>query len=95
MRVKFGHVIYETDRVSCPGEGEGRFVYVNTFNGLYAIDCETVGGAKWLMNKILTDGYFNASGVDYNNDQDDFDWFAYCINKTDDQKVFNKWINGE
>jgi hypothetical protein len=94
MRIKFGHVIYETDFVSCPGEDEGRFVTVKTSNGVYSIDCETNAGAKWLMHKMLTDGYFNATGVDYNNDQNDMDWFGYCIDKTEDQKVFNKWING-
>lgn len=95
MRVKFRHTIYEADKVSCPGEDEGRFVTVKTSNGLYSIDCETISGAKWLMVKMLTDGYFDASGVDYNNDQDDLDWFGYCLNKTEEQKVFHKWINGE
>ena len=95
MRVKFGHKIYETDMVSCPGEDEGRFVTVRTPNGLYSIDCETPSGASWLMHKFLTDGFFNASGVDYNNDQDDLDWFGYCWDKTEEQKVFHNWINGE
>lgn len=94
MRIKFGHKIYETDFVSCPGENEGRFVTAETANGVYSIDCETNTGAKWLMWKILKDGYFDASGVDYNNDQDDFSWFEYCVNKNEDQKVFSDWING-
>ena len=92
MRIKFGHKIYETDFVSCPGEDECRFVTVNTSNGVYSIDCETNAGAKWLMRKILEDGYFDASGVDYNNDQDDFSWYEYCLNKTKEQEVFGKWI---
>ena len=98
MRIKFGHVIYETDFVSCPVKDEGRFVTVKTFDGIYSIDCETNAGAKWLMHKMLTDGYFDATGLcywsDYNNDKNDMDWFEYCINKTEDQKVFKKWING-
>jgi hypothetical protein len=41
---------------------------------------------------MLINGYFNASGVDYDN-SDDPTWFEYCRNKTEEQKVFWKWIN--
>ena len=92
MRVMFKNTIYEVDKVSCPGGDEGRFITVNTSNGLYSIDCESSSCAHWLMHHILTMGFFDATGVDYNNDQNDFSWFEYCLNKTNEQKVFYDWI---
>lgn len=43
--------------------------------GDVVIDCETCNNAKWLIIELLCKGYFDASGVDYNNDQQDFSWF--------------------
>ena len=91
MRIKFGNKIMESSYVCNPG-GQDRFVGVKTPNGLYVIDCEEPNYAKWLMHVLLTKGYFNASGVDYDNSNDPT-WFEYCINKTEEQKVFDKWIN--
>lgn len=90
MRVQFGNKIVEADYVSNPGGLE--FVYVCTPRGHYVIDCEEPNYASWLMNIMLTNGYFNASGVDYDNSNDPT-WVHYCMNKTEEQKVFGKWIN--
>ena len=97
MRVKFGNKILEIDRVYHAG-GTDRFVSVyptsSKFdNSCYIIDCEESGYARWLMAILLTKGYFNASGVDYDNSNDPT-WFEYCRNKTEEQKVFSKWVNG-
>jgi hypothetical protein len=72
--------------------GQDRFVKVRTPIGYYVIDCEEPNYARWLMNIMLTKGYFNASGVDYDNSNDPT-WVEYCKNKTEEQKVFGKWIN--
>ena len=90
MRIQFGNKIIETNYISNPGGQE--FVYVRTPNGHYVIDCEEPNYAHWLMNIMLTKGYFDASGVDYDN-SNDFSWIEYCMNKTEKQKVFGKWIN--
>ena len=92
MRIKFGNKIIESDYVCNPG-GKDRFIYINTPNGQYTIDCEETYYAKWLMDILLTKGYFNATGVDYDNSEDNNSWIDYCINKTEQQKVFGKWIN--
>ena len=91
MRVQFGNKIVETNYVCNPG-GQDRFVHVSTSNGYYVIDCEELNYARWLINTMLTKGYFNASGVDYDNSNDPT-WLEYCRNKTEEQKVFGKWIN--
>ena len=91
MRIKFGNKIIESDYVCNPG-GQDRFVYIKTPNGQYVIDCEEPNYAKWLMDVLLTKGYFNATDVDYDNSQDD-GWIKYCINKTEQQKVFGKSIS--
>ena len=91
MRIKFGHKIIEFDH-ACQLSWADRFVEVWSMKHKYTIDCETNNYARWLMSILLTDGYFDASGVDYDNSQDST-WIEYCVNKTDDQKVFGKWIN--
>lgn len=91
MRVRFGNKIVETNYVCNPG-GQDRFVEVNTPIGHYVIDCEEPSYASWLMNTMLINGYFDASGVDYDN-SDDPTWFKYCRNKIEEQKVFGKWMN--
>ena len=91
MRVQFGNKIMETDYVCNPG-GQDRFITVGTRTGYFVIDCEEPNYASWLMTIMLTRGYFNASGVDYDNSNDPT-WFEYCENKTEEQKVFGKWIN--
>lgn len=91
MRVQFGNKIVEADYICNPG-GQDRFVYVRTANGHYVIDCEEPNYANWLIDIMLTKGYFNASGVDYDNTNDPT-WIEYCTNKTEEQKVFGKWIN--
>lgn len=93
MRIKFGDRIYESTKAIYPGN-TGRYVYISCSNGCYAIDCEEPNYASWLMTELLWKGYFDASGVDYNNDQGDMSWFKYCDDKTGEQKVFSKWING-
>lgn len=93
MRIKFGDRIYEATKATYPGN-TGRYVYISCSNGCYAIDCEKPNYASWLMTVLLLKGYFDASGVDYNNDQGDMNWFKYCDDKTEEQKVFGKWING-
>lgn len=90
MRIKFGNKVMEVDYVYNAG-GHDRFVSVNTSNGYYMIDCEEDEYARWLINTMLTKGYFDASGVDYDNSNDST-WITYCINKTEEQKVFGKWI---
>lgn len=90
MRVQFGNKIVETNYVCNPGGQE--FVYVRTPTGHYVIDCEEPNYAHWLITTMLTKGYFDASGVDYDN-SNDLTWIEYCINKTEEQKVFGKWIN--
>ena len=90
MRIQFGNKILEANSVFCFG-GKNRFIDINTSMGHYVIDCEEPHYAKWLMNIMLTKGYFNASGVDYDNSNDST-WFKYCNNKTEEQKVFGKWI---
>ena len=91
MRVQFGNKIVEANHVCNPG-GQDRFVDVITPIGHYVIDCEEPNYASWLMSIMLTKGYFNASGVDYDNSNDP-KWFEYCRNKTEEQKAFGKWIN--
>ena len=91
MRMQFGNKIVEINYICNPG-GQDRFVYVRTPIGYYAIDCEEPNYASWLMTIMLIKGYFNASGVDYDNSNDST-WFEYCKNKTEEQKVFGKWIN--
>lgn len=91
MRVQFGNKIVETNYVCNPG-GQDRFIHVSTPNDHYVIDCEEPNYANWLISIMLTKGYFDASGVDYDN-SDDSTWFEYCRNKTEEQKVFGKWIN--
>ena len=91
MRVQFGNKIVEASHVYNPGV-QDRFVDVITPIGHYVIDCEEPNYAHWLMSIMLTKGYFNASGVDYDNSNDPT-WFEYCRNKTEEQKVFRKWIN--
>lgn len=91
MRIKFGNKIIEFDH-ACQSGGTDRFVEVWSKKHKYTIDCETDNYARWLMSILLTDGYFDASGVDYDN-SNDWDWLDYCINKTDEQRVFEKWIN--
>lgn len=98
MRIKFGDKILEVDRVYHAG-GIDRFVSVcpASSNTHYLIDCEELGYAKWLMFILLTRGYFDASGVDYSNDcnmQSLTQWETYCYEKTEEQKVFGKWVNG-
>ena len=90
MRIKFGNKVMEVDYVCNPG-GHDRFVDVNTPKEHYIIDCEEHEYARWLITTMLTKGYFDASGVDYDNSNDPT-WFRYCINKTEEQKVFDKWI---
>ena len=93
MRIKIRNKIFEVDLVI--HSKDSRFVEVRTSNNsIYSIDCEKLNYAEWLMHKLLTDGYFDASGVDYNNDQGDMSWYQYCYDKTEEQKVFEKWING-
>lgn len=92
MRIKFGNKILEVSDICNPG-GSDRFARVKTSKGDYIIDCEEPRYTQWLMNRILKCGYFDATGVDYNNDEQDESWFDYCISKTEDQKVFDKWIN--
>ena len=91
MRIKFRNKIIEFDHAHQSG-GADRFVEVWSTKNKYMIDCETNNYAKWLMSTLLTDGYFDASGVDYDNSNDPT-WFEYCRNKTEEQKVFGKWIN--
>ena len=91
MRIKFGNKIIECDRVVQPG-GRDRFIDVISSNNHYVIDCEEINYAIWLMSVLLTKGFFDASGVDYDN-SNDRSWFEYCNNKTEEQKVFGKWIN--
>ncbi len=91
MRIKFGNKVMETNYI-CNLGGQSRFVDVITPIGHYVIDCEEPNYASWLMTFMLTKGYFNASGVDYDN-SDNPGWFKYCKNKTEEQKVFGKWIN--
>ena len=95
MRIKFGRKICEVDRVHHSLDNDERFVIVFTSNGKYYIDCESKNGAVWLMYTMLTKGYFNATGIDYNNVENDKSWFEYCLSKNEEQKVFNKWIQGE
>lgn len=92
MRIKFKNRIYEVDYVSNPKDTN--IVNVRTSNGVYSIDCEEHNYAIWLLSTMLTKGYFDASGVDYNNDQNDSSWYKYCKNKTENEKVFGRWING-
>ena len=89
MRVRFRNKIVETNYVC----NLGRFVNVVTPIGDYVIDCEDPNYASWLMSIMLTKGYFNASGVDYDSSNDPT-WLEYCRNKTEEQKVFGKWNNG-
>lgn len=91
MRVRFGNKIAEVHYIYNLG-GQDRFVNVRTPIGYYVIDCEEPNYASWLMDIMLTKGYFDASGVDYDNSNDPT-WVEYCINKTEEQKVFGKWIN--
>ena len=91
MRIKFRNKIIEFDRAFQLG-GEDRFIEVWSTKHKYTIDCETNDYAKWLMYTLLTDGYFDASGVDYDNSNDQ-SWVDYCNNKTDEQRVFGKWIS--
>lgn len=90
MRIKFGNKIFECNYVRQLTE---RFVYVCTCeNRQYTIDCEEKNYVTWLMSILLTKGFFDASGVDYDNSNDQ-EWVEYCNNKTEEQKVFGKWIN--
>ena len=91
MRVQFGNKIVEVNYVCNPG-GQSRFVDIDTPIGHYVIDCEKPSYASWLIETMLINGYFNASGVDYDNSNDPT-WFEYCENKTEEEKVFGKWIN--
>ena len=93
MRIQFGNEIIKVNYVYNPFQD--RFVDVNTPDGTYIIDCEEPNYASWLMSNMLTKGYFNATGVDYNNitNHPDPTWYEYCRNKTEEQKVFGKWIN--
>lgn len=93
MRIKFGNKIIEADCIYNSGIGD-RFIHIvsHITNTHYVIDCEEIKYAKWLMMQLLIEGYFNASGVDYDNCNDPI-WFKYCKNKTEEQKVFGKWIN--
>lgn len=90
MRIQFGNKILETNYIVNLG-GQDRFIDIHTPIGHYVIDCEEPHYASWLMKIMLTRGYFNASGVDYDNSNDPT-WFEYCNNKTEEQKVFGKWI---
>lgn len=91
MRIRFGSKIIEFDYACQLGE-QDRFVNVISTNKHYVIDCEKSNYASWLMCILLSKGYFDASGVDYDNSNDK-NWFDYCNNKTEEQKVFGKWIN--
>ena len=91
MRIKFGNKIIEFDQAIQLG-GTDRFVDLSSSRFRYIIDCEESNYAAWLIYKLLNNGYFNASGVDYNNSQDPT-WLDYCLNKTEEQKIFGKWIN--
>ena len=91
MRIRFGNKIIEFDH-ACQLGGTDRFIEVWSTKHKYTIDCETNNCARWLMSTLLTNGYFDASGLDYDNSNDQT-WIDYCNNKTDEQKVFISWIN--
>lgn len=99
MRIKFKEKILEVNKVFyLEDDGDdNRFVSVYPVDSVpYLIDCEEPNYAIWLMTTLLCDGYFDASGVDYTDSCDDgfMSWISQCLEKMEEQKVFDKWING-
>lgn len=91
MRIKFGDILYEVTQAVAPENS--RYMRVNCHGCQYVIDCESPTLAQWLMATLLTEGYFNASGVDYTYDLGHFEWYNACESKTEEQMKFAKWIN--
>ena len=81
MRVKIGNRVLEIYQATVPGSKD-RIIMLNTYrNEIYSVDCESVQGALFVLNKLLTEGYYDMSKFDYNNDQSDLSWYEFCQSK--------------
>lgn len=92
MRILFRDSIFEVTEVRTTDNS--RYVRVDAGKSRqFVIDCETPSLAQYLKLVLLTQGYFDASGVDYTESLGDVDWYNYCDSKTEKQMKLGKWVD--